>query len=589
MFPTSADAIGETQPALDPERILKRDFFYHLPSVTLVLLVAWPTTNHAMILSWAGIILSLVKLEHWWTARGAQRTALRRAGSLALTFAIDLCYAFAAAVLVAAKTPSASLFSCILLVSSMTNVLLRYFRRPWAFLIAVSPQASILGIIGVSLVAGHLKQGHSLEALAPAATVALFVLLFWAARDQLSNMHKALALATKTAQEGERAARDASQAKSEFLATMSHEIRTPLNGVLGMAQAMTHEDLGAAQRERLQVIRRCGESLLAIVDDVLDLSKIEAGKLQLEAIPFDLDEVARGAAATFSANAKAKGLTFVFDIDPDACGRYLGDPTRLRQVMHNLISNAVKFTHVGGVSVTIERRGGGLLRLGVQDTGIGISPEHRAKLFDKFVQVDASTTRQYGGSGLGLAIARELVTAMGGTIEVESAVGRGSTFTATIAVERLADPEPQVVGQVENRVDGALRVLAAEDNPVNQEVLKAVLGQADVTPTIVGNGREAVEAWEAGDWDIILMDIQMPEMDGVAATRAIRQREAECRRKRTPILAITANTMRHQALEYRAAGIDGLTAKPIDIVKLFEAMDQVMQSPGAAWEASLAS
>jgi signal transduction histidine kinase/ActR/RegA family two-component response regulator len=589
MLPIQPDAVAETERALDPERILKRDFFYHLPSVALVLVVAWPNANHVVMTAWAVTLLGLVKLEHWWTGRAGPRTRLRRVVSLTLTFAVDLGYAFAAGLLVATKTPSASLFSCILLVSSMTNVLLRYFRKPWAFLIAVSPQTFVLGVIGFSLVTNNLKQGRNLEALAPAATVALFVLLFWAARDQLSNMHKALASATKTAQEGERAARDASQAKSEFLATMSHEIRTPLNGVLGMAQAMTHEDLGAAQRERLQVIRRCGESLLAIVDDVLDLSKIEAGKLQLESIPFDLEDVARGAAATLSANAQAKDLTFVFDIDPDACGRYLGDPTRLRQVMHNLISNAVKFTHVGGVSVSVERRGGGLLRLGVRDTGIGISPEHRAKLFDKFVQVDASTTRQYGGSGLGLAIALELVQAMGGSIEVESAVGRGSTFTATFALERLAEPEAHGAGEAEIRVDGALKVLAAEDNEVNQEVLKAVLAQADVTPTIVGNGREAVEAWETGDWDIILMDIQMPEMDGVAAARAIRQRETECRRKRTPILAITANTMHHQALEYRAAGIDGLTAKPIDIVKLFEAMDQVMQSPGTAWEASLAS
>jgi signal transduction histidine kinase/ActR/RegA family two-component response regulator len=582
MFPKSSPLTSELPPALDPERILKRDFFYHLPSVALVVLVVWPLVSPAAALIWAGLLLGLVKLEHAWTGRDHGASRWNWAVSFALTFAISFFYAFAAAVLITRQSSSASLFGFVLLTSSIVSVLLRYFHRPVAFVFAVLPQAALLALVGVDLVHRHLSQGKSMEALSPAATLLLFVLLFWAARDQLAKMHRGLVHATASAFERERAAQAASQAKSAFLATVSHEIRTPLNGVLGMAQAMTLDKLAENQRERVQIIRRCGESLLAIVDDVLDLSKIEAGKLVLEQIPFDLDETARGAAETFSGLAQAKGLAFDFIVDAAAQGRYLGDPTRLRQVMHNLISNAVKFTHAGRVGVRVALQGD-RLALVVSDTGIGIPAENRSKLFDKFVQADASTTRQFGGSGLGLAIARELVNAMGGDIAVQSTVGKGSTFTATFALDRLPDAPAVTASRADVAVDGDLKVLAAEDNAVNQQVLKAVLAQAGVIPVIVGNGSEALEAWEAGHWDIVLMDIQMPEMDGVAAARAIRAREAATGRSRTPILALTANAMHHQALEYRAAGMDGLAAKPIDIVKLFEAMDLAMRGQGSGW------
>jgi CheY-like chemotaxis protein len=406
--------------------------------------------------------------------------------------------------------------------------------------------------------------------------------MFWAGRDQLAKMHRAQTAATAAAFERERAANAANQAKSEFLATVSHEIRTPLNGVLGMAQAMNSDTLAAVQRERVQIIRRCGESLLAIVDDVLDLSKIESGKLELEETVFDLEETARGAAATFSAMAEAKGLAFGFVIDDDAKGRYLGDPTRVRQILHNLISNAVKFTPTGWVRVRLAR-GGETLAFVVTDTGIGISPEGRARLFDKFVQADASTTRRFGGSGLGLSIARELVQAMGGCIEVVSTVGQGSTFAATLPLKRLSDTGKVIEAGRQIEVDGSLRVLAAEDNPVNQQVLKAILSQAGLSPVIASDGHEALEAWEREEWDIVLMDVQMPGMDGLACTRAIRAREAATGRRRTPIIALTANAMTHQAAEYQAAGMDGLAAKPIDIEKLFAAIQQAMAAPGSGW------
>jgi signal transduction histidine kinase/ActR/RegA family two-component response regulator len=573
---------------LDPERLLKREFFYHLPSVALVIVVAWPVVDHAVTCGWAVLILSLVKVEHAWAMKEGRHSRWRTSLSFALTLAISACYALAAGALVSRHSPSAALFSFILLTSSLIGVLLRYFHKPWMLLGAAAPQAFILAVIGYGLVAGNLQSGRNVEALAPAATMALFVLLFWATRDQLDKMHKAQTSATAAAFERERAARAASQAKSEFLATVSHEIRTPLNGVLGMAQAMTSDTLAAVQRERVQIIRRCGESLLAIVDDVLDLSKIESGKLELESVPFDLEETARGAAATFAAVAEAKGLTFEFVIDEDAQGRFLGDPTRVRQVLHNLVSNAVKFTPAGWVRVRLSLDQGAL-SVAVADSGIGISSEDRDRLFDKFVQADSSTTRRFGGSGLGLAITRELVHAMGGGIQVVSALEQGSTFKVWLPLKRLSAPHPEAEFTRVPEIDGGLRVLAAEDNAVNQQVLKVILGQAGLTPVIAGNGREAVEAWECSEFDIVLMDVQMPEMDGLAATRAIRAREAATGRRRTPILALTANAMTHQALEYQAAGMDGLAAKPIDIEKLFTAIQQAMSAPGAGWERAAAA
>ena len=380
----------------------------------------------------------------------------------------------------------------------------------------------------------------------------------------------------------------ANRAKSTFLATMSHEIRTPLNGVLGMAQAMAADGLTDAQRERLDVIRQSGETLLAILNDVLDLSKIEAGKLDLdEAGEFDIDELARGAHGAFSAVAQGKGLAFSLDVEPEARGVYRGDSTRVRQILYNLVSNGLKFTEAGEVAVTVSRAGGAL-KISVSDSGIGIPSERLSSLFQKFEQADASTTRRYGGTGLGLAICRELAQLMGGSIAVESTPGRGTTFVVVLPLARIADAaaRPRIEAQGSNEPRAAeqelrLRVLAAEDNRVNQLVLKTLLGQAVVDPLIVENGRQAVDAWAGETWDVILMDVQMPEMDGPTAAREIRAREAAEGRARTPIIALTANAMAHQVAEYRAAGMDGFVAKPIEVSRLFAALEQVLRERGA--------
>jgi len=381
------------------------------------------------------------------------------------------------------------------------------------------------------------------------------------------------------------AAEAANRAKSAFLATMSHEIRTPLNGVLGMAQAMEADaDLSAQQRERLDVIRQSGETLLAILNDVLDLSKIEAGKLVLETARFDVDELAQAVLATFRTIAEDKGLTFELTVDSAARGVYEGDPVRVRQILWNLVSNALKFTHQGGVKVRVGRERGALMAT-VIDSGIGMSAEQRAGLFNKFEQADASTTRRFGGTGLGLAIVRELSELMGGDITVTSAPGMGSTFTARLPLKKVAKaaPKPRKAPKRKTRpaaeAEGAgppVRLLAVEDNGMNQMVLRTLLAQIGIEPVIVGDGRQAVQAWEREPWDVILMDVQMPVMDGPTATALIRGRERLQGRRRTPIVALTANAMAHQVAEYYESGMDAFVAKPIEAPRLYEALQAAL-------------
>jgi CheY-like chemotaxis protein/two-component sensor histidine kinase len=336
--------------------------------------------------------------------------------------------------------------------------------------------------------------------------------------------------------------------------------------------------LSPVQRERLDIIDQSGKALLAILNDILDLSKIEAGKLELEEIEFDLGDVARGAHSAFTALANKKGLSFALDIG-QARGVYRGDPTRLRQILYNLISNALKFTEHGEIRVTAICTEGDL-RVTVVDTGVGIPPEALAKLFGKFAQVDASTTRRFGGTGLGLAICQQLCRLMGGVIEVESEPGRGTTFTVTLPMPRVGEERPATplpspaVQHVES--SPGLRVLAAEDNTVNQLVLKTLLHQIGVEPMVVADGAVALEAWKAGHWDAILMDVQMPVMDGPTATRQIRALEAETGRRRTPIIALTANAMSHHVAEYLAAGMDDHVAKPIEASRLFQALQSAI-------------
>ena len=383
-------------------------------------------------------------------------------------------------------------------------------------------------------------------------------------------------------------ARDAAEAanvlKSHFLANMSHEIRTPLNGVIAMAQIMAMGDMTNAQREHLGVIRQSGEALLTVLNDILDLSKIEAGRMELEDVEFEAADLARSVEATHGPLAAKKGLAFSVDLDERAAGVRRGDSARLQQILANLVSNAVKFTASGEVRITIDGEGEDGedgIRIAVSDSGMGIPAEKLPLLFQKFTQVDSSTTRQFGGTGLGLAICKELAQLMGGSVWAESLQGVGSTFFVRLPLARCSPGRasdgaaPDLAAGPEGEV-AQLNILAAEDNPTNQLVLRTVMATFGLEVDIVPDGAQAVEAWRNGAYDLILMDIQMPVLDGISATRMIRADEAQTGRRRTPIIALSANAMTHQVKEYLEGGMDLHVAKPIQLARLQEALEAVM-------------
>jgi signal transduction histidine kinase/CheY-like chemotaxis protein len=416
--------------------------------------------------------------------------------------------------------------------------------------------------------------GQTLVAMIGALSFLGYVFQYAVHRERAE---REMVAALDLAREKEAEAAAANQAKTVFLATMSHEIRTPLNGVLGMVQVMERDTLSPAQLERLKIIRESGEALTSILNDVLDLSRIEAGRLELDAVPFDLVALLTRSQQTFATLAAQKTLDLRLSIGDGVAGAYRGDPGRLRQVVHNLLSNAVKFTGSGSVTLAAQSLPGGV-RILVSDTGPGFTSDQYDKLFGRFVQLDTSTTRVHGGTGLGLAICRDLCALMGGSIQVDSRPGLGSTFAVEIPLERLADQEipPDLSQALRARSPGRkLRVLAAEDNPTNQRVLTAIFEVSEIELVLVDDGAKAVDAWRTQAWDAILMDIHMPVMDGLAALGEIRRLEAEQGRSRTPVIALTANAMSHQVADLLAAGMDDHVAKPIDVGQLLMALDRI--------------
>jgi signal transduction histidine kinase/FixJ family two-component response regulator len=367
----------------------------------------------------------------------------------------------------------------------------------------------------------------------------------------------------------------ANQAKSTFLATMSHEIRTPMNGVLGMLDVLEHQGLTEEQRTTLAMMRDSAGSLLRIIDDVLDFSKIEAGRMQLEETPFSLAELANGAVRTFRRQARDKGLRIAAVIDPGSADILLGDPVRVRQIVFNLLGNAVKFTERGGVQLRVATAplGDGRQRvtLTVTDTGIGIDETQRARLFQPFAQADSSTTRRFGGTGLGLSIVRRLAQLMDGDVDVRSMPGEGSVFSVTLTLQAA----PQVAAQMHDEagsvpramIEGGL-VLVVDDHPVNREVLQRQLGVLGLEVDAVADGDEALALWQPGRYAAVLADMHMPAMDGYSLTQSIRGRETAMGAARTPIVAVTANAMRGEEERCLEAGMDGYIAKPVTIARL---------------------
>jgi signal transduction histidine kinase len=392
-------------------------------------------------------------------------------------------------------------------------------------------------------------------------------------------------LKSRVAQESAEAA---TALKSQFLANMSHEIRTPLNSMLGMVQVLEMEPLTAAQRNRVRTIRESGATLLQILNDILDFSKIEAGKLELSAAEFDLEAMVEALMSTYADSARSKGVRLACRVGPTAKGVWLGDVARIRQVLSNLLSNALKFCEAGEVSLSVEASSDGVAFV-VNDTGIGIAESELPNLFEKFSQADSSSTRRFGGTGLGLAICRELAQMMHGAVTVASELGRGSTFRLVLPLDRVGDadpfaahaPPPARADAVKSVAERPLRILAAEDNATNRSVLQALLEPADVELTLVANGREAVDAWRSGRFDLVLMDIEMPVMNGETACREIRAAEAARHLPSTPIVALSANAMSHQIAAYLAAGMTAHVAKPIDAGQLYRTIGDVMDAAAA--------
>ncbi|MEK7428983.1 MAG: ATP-binding protein [Pseudomonadota bacterium] len=465
--------------------------------------------------------------------------------------------------------------------SAMGSVCLFYGPPP----LQVAGLAILLGLLVASLKYAALSwAGFVFLAPAPFVTLALAPILLTGFRGWelalvllallglaivITNVARTIRRNAKALEAARAEALDASRAKSAFLAMMSHELRTPMNGVLGMAHALAATQLNRQQADYLDMIVQSGDGLMAVLNDILDLSKIEAGKLELEIVSFDVEKLGQQIFLLWSETARLKGLELALEIDPATPAWLAGDPIRVRQILLNLISNALKFTESGGVSIRIAplpRQG---LEIVVTDTGIGMREDQQTKLFQAFSQAEISTTRRFGGTGLGLSICRQLAEMMGGNISVASTPGEGSTFRVALPLPTAAAPAEAEIQHDIVSLEGR-QVLVVDDNKVNQAVAKAILEAAGAVVTLADDGLFGLEELRAGQFDAVLMDVHMPRMDGIEALAQIRAGKAG--RIDIPVIALTADAMSGEGERLMGLGFDDAHPKPIQPAELLYAV-----------------
>ncbi len=571
----------------------RQEFSTRVFAAGLMTVCAEPTLGLPLTATWAVTygVLQVVEFFLFWTRKPVITDLEHRGASaafLAIMVANGVVFGAIGMIEFLHEGPWGLGYASLVLAGGMLNTVITTTGARLAFRVSIAPYMVYAGLLPVMVWFARAPPSVILMVGFGCALLGVTSLKLW---SRATTIHDQQQSATRSLAKALEEAQVANRAKSAFLARMSHEIRTPLNGVLGMAHTLAADPLSPAQLQRLEIIRQSGTSLLAILNDILDLSKIEADKIELESIPFDIRSVIQNALLMFVELAASKNITLTSDLAPDADGVFCGDPTRLRQVLCNLLSNALKFTHAGEVGVAVDMRGH-QLRIAVTDTGIGIAPGDLERLFRPFSQGDTSITRRFGGTGLGLAVSRELVQKMGGELCVESTPALGSCFSFTVDLPRV--PDDRLAG-VEGPMDApgsltsaapgargaAIRILAAEDNATNQIVLRTLLAGVGLEPSIVENGHQAVIAWTDADWDVILMDVHMPDMDGVTATRAIRAKERAVSLRRTPIIMLTADLMSDRVAGYLAAGADAVVGKPINPASLFEAITRAVREAEA--------
>jgi signal transduction histidine kinase/ActR/RegA family two-component response regulator len=489
--------------------------------------------------------------------------------------------AWAAAPLLAwfSGEPFGHTLAITLIVAGYVLVFAQLRSSPRQALVVSSPYGVAAAVILVSLWGDPTF--FSFLAIVPFTAAGLFVLVTMTmmreARISAFQEHQAHLIQELEAARDKAAA--ASEAKSSFLGVISHELRTPMNGVLGAAQLLSATRLESSQREYLSIIRNSGDNLLSLLNDILDMTKIEAGKMTFEAIDIATDDLHKRVTGPFSAQAEAKGLSFTSRFEGEIPAVVKGDPLRVCQVIHNLLSNAVKFTERGEVSYVVRGHRIGDHRVAfefaVTDSGSGIAPADLSRLFQPFTQVDASSTRKFGGTGLGLTISRRLANIMGGDIEVTSQVGEGSTFTFRVEADVVEWAKVEAAAPIEAEIAGGaqLRVLVVEDHPVNRMILEAWMSSANHVTVSAENGQEALDVAQDQAFDLIIMDVQMPVMDGLTSTRLIR--EGDGANRETPIVVLSASARTEDHAAGLDAGADAYLNKPIDFTALASLMGRV--------------